>query len=158
MGHRVAVLRDGFLQQVDRPRVLYSKPVNRFVAGFIGSPAMNLVDCPTDHGVAQLAGHAVPVDDAVRAAIGSLDGDVTVGVRPEHLRLSSDGIPGEVVVVEELGSESFVHVHVDHRGETLTLVVRDEGETTTARGDNVHLAFAGATHVFDQAGDRLGDD
>ncbi len=158
MGHRVAVLKDGVLQQADRPRTLYSKPVNRFVAGFIGSPAMNLIDTDvTSEGVA-IGTLGLTLDPSVSSALTAQDDrEVTVGVRPEHLKLSTAGLPGEVTVVEELGSESFVHVTVEHRGEPLVLVVRDAGETTTTRGDIVHVDVAGPTHVFENGGARLGE-
>ncbi len=158
MGHRVAVLDHGVLQQVARPRDLYSKPENRFVAGFIGSPAMNLVDVDATNGIA-IAGGTVPFDDSVNVANQS--GTVSVGVRPEHLSLVTDGTPdsiaGEVTVVEELGSEAFVHVRTKHQGDDLTLVVRDEGETSTQRGDQVSVAFTGPTHLFGADGERVGD-
>ena len=156
MGHRVAVLRDGKLQQVDSPGTLYSDPVNRFVAGFIGSPAMNLIDVERTAGDLFLGDMVVPVDKKVDSRLRKHGGtQFSVGVRPEHLTLGSEGLGGEVVVVEELGSESFVHVHVEHQGETQTLVVRDQGETSTRRGDNVKIAVAGKTHVFNEDGTRV---
>lgn len=159
MGHRVAVLRDGKLQQCDRPSVLYSRPTNRFVAGFIGSPAMNLIDCSVAGGALELGGSSVPIGAGIGSTLELAGSSVTVGVRPEHMTLGSaeaDGIPGEVVVVEELGSEAFVHVHVEHQGEKMTLVVRDEGETSTRRGDNVRVGLGAKTHVFGSDGLRLG--
>jgi len=156
MGHRVAVLRDGKLQQVAKPSELYSSPVNRFVAGFIGSPAMNLIDCERVGGDLHIDNVVVPLADGVESSLANMsDETFTVGVRPEHLEFGQEGIAGEVVVVEELGSESFVHVHVKHQGETLTVVVRDEGETSTQRGDNVKIAVAGKTHVFGADGARV---
>ena len=158
MGDRVAVLDHGVLQQVDRPSTLYSKPVNRFVAGFIGSPAMNLLECDVVDGAPQLGGIAMPVSPDVASALRSGSGSsVTFGVRPEHMSLGTSGVPGEVTVVEELGSEAFVHVAIDHRGERTTLVVRDEGETATVRGDMVHVTAEAKTHVFDADGARIGD-
>ncbi|MEM9033162.1 MAG: sn-glycerol-3-phosphate ABC transporter ATP-binding protein UgpC [Actinomycetota bacterium] len=158
MGHRVAVLKDGILQQVAAPRELYRRPVNRFVAGFIGSPAMNLVDVEVSSELLQLAGEDVPLDaDVAHALRNGFGGSSTVGIRPEHLALAAEGIPGRVSVVEELGSESFVHVVVKHEGDDLVIVVRDEGETDTARGDDVHVGFRGPVHVFDPDGARLGD-
>ncbi|MEM7338093.1 MAG: sn-glycerol-3-phosphate ABC transporter ATP-binding protein UgpC [Actinomycetota bacterium] len=151
MGHRVAVLRGGELQQVDRPRDLYSAPANRFVAGFIGSPAMNLVDVAPSDGAVTLG--TMKVDASAAAAAAA----TTVGVRPEHLTFTSDGTPGEVVVVEELGSQAFVHVAIQHQGERTVIVVRDEGETQTQRGDNVQLAIDGPTHLFDAEGNRITD-
>jgi len=155
MGHRVAVLDHGFLQQVDKPSTLYSRPVNRFVAGFIGSPAMNILDCAPSKGAPIVGGFEVPLADSVADAVTGASGPLALGVRPEHLELSTTGVPGEVVVVEELGSESFVHVHIEHEGETKTMVVRDEGETTTQRGDNVKIGFTEKLHFFEENGDRL---
>jgi multiple sugar transport system ATP-binding protein len=159
MGHRVAVLNFGVLQQVDTPAVLYSHPKNRFVAGFIGSPAMNLVDSDVtgDNGL-KLGNIVVPLSPDVAAALEALEpGTYTVGVRPEHLQIGTEGIPGEVSVVEELGSESFVHVNVAHQGEALVLVVRAEGQTSIQRGDNVQVGFRGPVHLFAPDGERVGD-
>jgi len=157
MGHRVAVLKDGLLQQVDSPRTLYNAPKNRFVAGFIGSPAMNLLDAERVDGNLQLAGTDVPLPDDVYAAVRAQSGpDFAVGVRPEHLGLSDTGISGEVAVVEELGSESFVHVRVKHQGDDAVFVVREDGQTAVSRGDNVHLSIVGAVHVFGDDGERIG--
>jgi multiple sugar transport system ATP-binding protein len=156
MGDRVAVLKDGFLQQVDRPKVLYDRPTNLFVAGFIGSPAMNLVETNVTDGQVKLGGMTLPVESAVNARLrDGLGGRVTIGVRPEHFRFSSEGLPGEVMVVEELGSEAFVHVHVLHEGNDRSLVVRTEGGTSAARGDRVRLEVIGPVHAFDSAGDRV---
>ena len=158
MGHRVAVLRDGVLQQVDKPRNLYSHPANLFVAGFIGSPAMNLVDVARSNGAAPSIGSLpVPVGPDVTRDLESTPDDLVVGVRPEHFTIGSDGLPGEVIVVEELGSEAYIHVEVQHQQEPMTLVVRAPGETRIDRGDNVHIAITGPTHVFTTDGRRLGD-
>ncbi|NNC78709.1 MAG: sn-glycerol-3-phosphate ABC transporter ATP-binding protein UgpC [Acidimicrobiales bacterium] len=156
MGHRVAVLDHGLLMQVDRPRNLYSQPKNRFVAGFIGSPAMNIVDVERTDGDLMISSLPVPLKPEVDAAVkASSDAKFAVGVRPEHMTLAADGLPGEVTVVEELGSEAFVHVRVSHQGADLDLVVRDGGETETARGDNVSVQITGATHVFGADGERV---
>ncbi len=156
MGHRVAVLNFGVLQQVDAPRTLYSAPANKFVAGFIGSPAMNLLAASDVGGRAGIGGVQVPLSDAVAAAAGAHPArELTVGVRPEHLQLGSEGIPGEAIVVEELGSESFVHVRIDHLGESTTIVVRDEGETDVRRGDNVSVGFNGPVHLFGPDDQRI---
>lgn len=158
MGHRVAVLKDGKLQQVDTPSNLYSKPKNRFVAGFIGSPAMNLVDVSSTDQAPQLCGTPLPLSPDVEAAVGAQSaGAIAIGVRPEHLSLSSDGVRGQVGVVEDLGSESFVHVTVEHEQSSLVLVVRTDGQTSVRRGDNVGLTVAGPVHVFGADGERLGD-
>ncbi len=158
MGHRVAVLKDGLLQQVDRPRTLYSHPVNLFVAGFIGSPAMNLVEVSSEGADGlRLGSLSLPIDEQITHDLAARGpGAYTVGVRPEHLQLADEGIAGEVTVVEELGSESYVHVTVEHQGGPLLLVVRAEGETMIQRGDNVQVACRGPVHVFAPNGERIG--
>ena len=102
MGDRVAVLKDGLLQQVDTPRNLYDNPANAFVAGFIGSPAMNLLTAPVVGGKAKLGN----LEIAVPASAGS---SVTVGIRPEGFAPASSGFEVLVEVVEELGSDAFVY-------------------------------------------------
>ena len=113
MGHRVAVLKDGLLQQVDTPRTLYDKPANVFVAGFIGSPAMNIKTVKLGDNGANLGGLAVPLSrEAVAAAGEGADGKVTVGFRPEDVQLVGQGDGGlsmTVDLVEELGSDAYVY-------------------------------------------------
>ena len=156
MGHRVAVLKDGILQQVDRPRTLYNNPANRFVAGFIGSPAMNLVDVERVDGKLSIGGLAIPLDEATAATVaGYASSDFTVGIRPEHFVLADDGIPGEVTVVEALGSESFIHVKIAHQGEELVLVVQESGQSDIERGDAVTVNRTGPVHVFGSDGERV---
>jgi multiple sugar transport system ATP-binding protein len=112
LGQRVAVLRDGKIQQVDTPQALYAYPTNLFVAAFIGSPAMNLVEADIADGVLSFAGYRLPV----RAA---QQGRVVVGIRPEALQdaafadLSLPQIDVTVEVVEELGAETHVIFPVD---------------------------------------------
>lgn len=155
MGHRVAVLKDGILQQVDRPRTLYSHPNNLFVAGFIGSPAMNLLPITPADGRFEVSSVPVPIAPDVQQELQNID--YMVGVRPEHLSLGAEGIPGEVVVVEELGSEAYLHVKIVHQAKEVDLVVRSAGETDIERGNNVHIRFNGPTHVFEaESGRRLG--
>lgn len=157
MGHRVAVLNFGVLQQCDTPRALYSRPINRFVAGFIGSPAMNLVDVEVGGEGIQLGGHDVPLPAETASELTRRGaGTYALGARPEHLELGTTGVPASVTVVEELGSEAFVFVNIDHQGESLQLVVRAEGETSIRRGDNVHVDFKGPVHVFAADGERVG--
>ena len=102
MGDRVAVLKDGLLQQVDTPRNLYENPANAFVAGFIGSPAMNLLNAPVSGGKAMLGDLAI----AVPASAGAT---VTVGIRPEGFTPATSGFHVLVEVVEELGADAFVY-------------------------------------------------
>jgi len=102
MGDRVAVLKDGLLQQVDTPRNLYDNPANAFVAGFIGSPAMNLLIAPVIGGKAKLGNLEIDVAASAGAS-------VTVGIRPEGFAPASSGFDVLVEVVEELGSDAFVY-------------------------------------------------
>jgi multiple sugar transport system ATP-binding protein len=102
MGDRVAVLKDGLLQQVDTPRNLYEKPQNVFVAGFIGSPAMNLLTASVSGGKAMLGNLGIAVPSSAGAS-------VTVGIRPEGLIPASTGFEVAVEVVEELGSDAYVY-------------------------------------------------
>ena len=158
MGHRVAVLKDGLLQQVDTPRVLYRAPKNRFVAGFIGSPAMNLVEVTRTDGELRFGNSIVPLPEAAALAMREQsDATFSFGVRPEHLRFVDSGISGVVSVVEELGSEAFVHARVEHDGESQLIVVRQDGTSTVGRGDNVSIEIAGPVHLFGSDGERLGD-
>ena len=114
MGDRIAVLKDGLLQQVGTPREMYDVPANVFVAGFIGSPAMNIGTFPVLDGAASVGNSRISLP---REAIGSLadddKGNITVGFRPEDLDVvpagTPDSIPVYVNIVEELGSDAFVY-------------------------------------------------
>jgi len=144
MGDRVAVLRDGYLQQCDTPAILYHAPANLFVAGFIGSPAMNTLAVART-GPVEIAGTRIGVDD-------DLGGDRTVvGFRPEAVVVGSGSIAARIRVVEDLGSEVFVHVLIDHSGEERRLVARAEPPFPGQAGDSVQLGLRGAVHLFDEA-------
>jgi multiple sugar transport system ATP-binding protein len=155
LGHRVAVLHDGQLQQCDTPRALYERPVNTFVAGFIGSPSMNLVTLPLDaNGTVSLGGVDIPLPPEV-AANGRPR--LLVGLRPESLELASDGVPAEVQVVEELGADAFVFCVSQLAGETTKLVARTEAKRAPERGERVTLRpRAEDAQLFDpETGERL---
>jgi multiple sugar transport system ATP-binding protein len=147
LGDRVAVLSDGKLQQCDTPRALYARPANVFVAGFIGSPAMNLCHVPCDNGSVRFGG----VSFAVPA--GTARGDVVVGLRPESLALAPDGIAAEVEVVEEIGPDSYVFAAAD----VGRLVARVETRLAPQRGERIALRpHPDEAHLFDPAtGARL---
>jgi multiple sugar transport system ATP-binding protein len=115
MGDRVAVMKDGVLQQCDTPRTLYDDPVNAFVAGFIGSPAMNLIEGRLVEGGVALGSTVVPTPPGQARPEGRGDDRiVTVGLRPESLTLGpeGEGIPAVVSVVEELGAEAFIYAQM----------------------------------------------
>ncbi|MFC0599922.1 ABC transporter ATP-binding protein [Streptomyces palmae] len=175
MGDRVAVLKDGLLQQVDSPRNMYDRPANLFVAGFIGSPAMNLVEVPITDGGVKFGNSVVPVSrEALSAAADRGDTTVTVGVRPEHFDLvgaggevsgksltkdAPAGLAVTVNVVEELGADGYVYGHAEVGGETKDLVVRVNGRQVPAKGSVLHVVpRPGETHVFStSSGERLSD-
>ncbi|GAB3502533.1 ABC transporter ATP-binding protein [Amycolatopsis cihanbeyliensis] len=163
MGHRVAVLKDGLLQQCDTPRVLYERPLNSFVAGFIGSPSMNLHDAPLSAQGAQLDGLTVPLPRAtLEAARQEGLSSVTVGLRPEALRLVEPG--GEsaklsVELVEELGADAYVHGSIQVGDQTARLIVRVDGRRPPQLGETVQLRLDDPeqVHVFSpETGLRLG--
>jgi multiple sugar transport system ATP-binding protein len=142
MGHRVAVLRDGDLQQVDAPSTLYHEPANVFVAGFIGSPAMNMLPVSVD-GSVKIAGAKIRIGQA-------LGGPATIGFRPETVTIGDDGpIPARIRVVEDLGSEAFVHLVVDHEGDERRIVAKVDPPFAGEPDENVRLTLRGALHLFD---------
>jgi len=161
MGDRVAVLKDGKLQQVDTPLNLYDKPVNSFVAGFIGSPAMNLFTVPVTPQGAKLGTLTVPLPRGADAKIGD-DKDVVLGVRPEAFRPTGSGESGletTVEVVEELGSDAYVYASVEQDGDTQTVIARHEARTVPPRGGKLNLCVdPDKVHMFTTStGERLGD-
>jgi multiple sugar transport system ATP-binding protein len=138
MGHRVAVLRDGQLQQCATPRQLYDNPVNQFVAGFIGSPAMNLLIAPLTDDGAQLGGTKLPLPAAASTAARQAGlSELVIGIRPEHLHLANGAgeLRGEVLVVEELGADALLHVRLAGGGDPV--VARAEGRKPPAQGQGV---------------------
>jgi multiple sugar transport system ATP-binding protein len=158
MGDRVAVLKDGVLQQLASPRSMYDRPANVFVAGFIGSPAMNLFDIEVGaDGSTHLGNFSLPLPRDAAAALTSKQ--VTLGVRPEDLRLAATdkGIPATVEVVEELGSDAFLHASVRGDDGTQLLVARVDPKNPPAKGEEVSLApTTDHLHWFDSAtGERV---
>ncbi len=158
MGDRVAVMMDGILQQVDTPLALYDKPGNLFVAGFIGSPGMNLMKAAAREGRAVLGGYSVPIP---REATDRMNGGgVTVGVRPENWRLvgpGDGGLPIKVSVVEELGADGYLYGTSDVEGTPENLVVRVQARRCHQKGETVHVTTdPDHVHVFDtETGIRL---
>jgi multiple sugar transport system ATP-binding protein len=154
MGDRVAVLRDGILQQCATPRDLFIRPANTFVAGFIGSPAMNMLQCTaTSNGLAY-GSLELPLAAVQRSALTS--DQVTIGVRPEALRIGDKGLEATIVAIEELGSDSFVYCTPNGHSD-VSLVARTDGLNMSQAGTTVHLMpDVTAMHVFDTAtGGRL---
>ena len=152
MGDRVAVLKDGLLMQVDTPRNLYDKPTNVFVAGFIGSPAMNLLEGAIEGGAFVTKGGLRLPLPANRASAPA-GRPLVYGLRPEHITLSDGGVPVEVVVVEPTGSETLIVVKGGHTEFDCLFRSRihpKPGETLRIQPDTAHV------HLFDaESGRRL---
>jgi multiple sugar transport system ATP-binding protein len=166
MGDRVAVLNDGSLQQVDVPRTLYDRPANVFVAGFIGSPAMNIVDVQLNDSGAVLGGHAIPLPRSTMTALSAENArSATLGFRPESVEVAGagEGFPFEVVVVEELGPDAYAYGTLPRGegglGDKLT-TIRVDAHKPPAKGETVHLKVrAGELHVFStESGLRVSTD
>ena len=154
MGDRVAVMNNGILQQCAPPRELFTKPVNEFVAGFIGSPAMNLLPSTTDGTDATYGSLRVTLTPEQLEALTSAA--VTVGIRPNDFEIrAGGGLNATVEFVEELGSEAFLYCSAD--GTDKEIVARTDGLGLLQSGDNVSLVPRTAgVHLFDtRSGARL---
>jgi multiple sugar transport system ATP-binding protein len=140
MGNRIVVMKDGEIQQADEPLTVYHKPANTFVAGFIGSPPMNLFDAHIEDGKILLQDEPVRVSEELAAKIRDAGlQKVTVGIRPQDFRLTepSNGayIKSKVDLIETLGAEAFVHAKLDGR----TFVFQIDPMLKMQIGDNVGL-------------------
>ncbi|MGV8977918.1 MAG: ABC transporter ATP-binding protein [Cellulomonas sp.] len=167
MGDRIAVLKDGVLQQVGTPRDMYDTPTNVFVAGFIGSPAMNIGTFPVLEGFAQIGRARIAVPRSVISGLAPEDkNQLTVGFRPEALDVvpvgTPDSIPVEVNLVEELGSDAFVYGSLTNEfGAALAItsgagdaqvIVRVDPRQVPAKGETVAVLIRpGEQHLFHAA-------
>ncbi|RWL44325.1 MAG: ABC transporter ATP-binding protein [Mesorhizobium sp.] len=174
MGDRVAVLKGGVLQQVDTPKRLYESPVNAFVAGFIGSPSMNLFEGKLTGDELTAGTFAIRLQDAAfvrRPGLRSYAGrKIVFGIRPEHLYDSSlesgrkyQTVPAKVTSIEELGSEHIVHLNIDavrvdsgdpdavqDFGMASNAVAKFEPESAVRSGSEIRLALDDTKlHFFD---------
>ncbi len=172
MGDRIAVLKDGILQQVGTPREMYDTPANVFVAGFIGSPAMNIGTFPVLDGHASLGRSRVPLSREVISQLTEDDKNhVTLGFRPESVDVvpagTPDAVPVIVNIVEELGSDAFVYGSLTNEfGQTNTVhsgagdaqvIVRVDPRQVPAKGETVAIRIrAGEQHLFHAgSGERI---
>jgi multiple sugar transport system ATP-binding protein len=156
MGDRVAVLKDGILMQIGTPRHLYDHPDNVFVAGFMGSPAMNLLQAPRVDGGVQLGDVVWPV---MRDVLGRTSDDkITVGIRPEDLEIAAHGLAVTVDVVEELGADAYIYGTLRTDMTNMPIIARADGRRPPEKGTTVRLApKADHVHLFDvNSGRRLG--
>ncbi|HHV96965.1 MAG TPA: sn-glycerol-3-phosphate ABC transporter ATP-binding protein UgpC [Clostridiaceae bacterium] len=160
MGTRIVVMKDGFIQQVDTPQALYEKPVNLFVAGFIGSPQMNFINSKIEQledGVYVVFGnHKLKLPESkVKAASNYIGKEVIMGIRPEHIHdeevyiqsLPNCVADAYVEVVEMLGSETLLYLTIDE----LNVTARVNPRTTARSGDTIKVAFdVNRIHLFDK--------
>ncbi len=159
MGDRICVLKDGLLQQVGSPRELYERPANVFVAGFIGSPAMNLFPADVVDAGIRFGTTVVPLPrDLVARPAAS---EVTAGVRPEDVHLSATdhtGIAIDVDLIEELGADGYLYGHAEIHGRRTDFVVRVDGRSHPSVGDTLWITpKQGRLHAFaSDGGERLG--
>jgi len=160
MGDRVAVLKDGLLQQNDTPLNLYDKPANLFVAGFIGSPAMNLLEGKVTNTGIDVGNYTVPLESATRGKLGN-DAAATVGIRPEAFRIvgaEDNGLSVEVAVVEELGADAFLYGLLNGgTDEPKEIIARIDARRPPEKGAKVKLAAdPERIHLFSTAtGERV---
>jgi multiple sugar transport system ATP-binding protein len=155
LGHRVAVLRDARLQQCDTPRALFDRPVNTFVASFVGSPAMNLCRMPLAEDGSVAFGE---VSVGLPAVVNGRS-QVIVGVRPDALEVAAEGLEAGVEVIEELGSDAFIFCGAELADGPARVVARVSARSAPARGERVRLRPSPEydPHVFDaETGERLG--
>jgi multiple sugar transport system ATP-binding protein len=152
LADRIAVLSAGRLMQYDTPSGIYNRPAARFVAGFTGAPAMNLVECVLYEGYADLGDLRVPLPfELARRAAGHVK--LTLGVRPENLRMASAGpqdiaLPAQVVLLEPLGAETLVTLRLGR----CEMVARGPASFTHAPGTDLTVHVAGEhLHLFDAA-------
>jgi inositol-phosphate transport system ATP-binding protein len=144
MADRIVCMRAGRIEQVGTPDDLYLRPRTLFIAGFIGSPPVNLIPAEAHDGIARAGPVGFPCDGA--------GGAVTIGLRPEHLRFADTGLPGRIAQIEPMGRESLCVVSTDV-GQIRVLA---HGNSTRAAGQPVHVAFAPEDSlVFDTATERL---
>jgi ABC-type sugar transport system ATPase subunit len=156
LGQRIAVLDRGRVQQVATPRDLYERPANAFVAGFIGTPPMNLLPARAavdgDAVVITIAGQTLRIaaPERARALAGRAAAVRSAGIRPEEWQLANDGIAARVEHVEFLGHETLLHAAVGDAA----LVIRFPGAFDLTAGDQIRVT-AGAVHLFDSTGARV---
>ncbi len=161
LGDRIVIMRDGFIQQIGTPQEVFHHPYNLFVAGFIGSPQMNMFDgklLKVDGKYAvELDGHTVVLSEEKQAALAANNvepQDVLLGLRPEHIQLADSGVAGTIDVSEQMGSS--VHLHVTAAGKDVVVIVNTKDMTTAEvaqlrSGVAVKLDFGGNNcHVFNK--------
>ena len=157
LGDRIVIMKDGFIQQIGTPQEVFDHPANLFVAGFIGMPQMNMFDAELkkngDKYSLYLQDREVLLSEERQSALkrnNAKEGPVTLGIRPEHISLSDDGIRAKVDVSEMMGSS--VHLHLDVDGRDAVVIVPTLGlSAIPGMGQEIHLTFHDdSVHLFDK--------
>ena len=155
LGDRIVIMRDGFIQQIGTPQEVFDRPANLFVAGFIGTPQMNLFDARLtkngDKYAVEVGGISVELSEDKQTRLNAKNvapQEVTLGVRPDHMMLCESGIKGTVDVSELMGPS--IHLHVTAEGKDVIVIVPANGDTARfPMGSGVNLTFGGnVAHVF----------
>ena len=155
LGDRIVIMRDGFIQQIGTPQEVFDHPANLFVAGFIGTPQMNLFDARLtkngDKYAVEVGGISVELSEDKQTRLNAKNvapQEVTLGVRPDHMMLCESGIKGTVDVSELMGP--IIHLHVTAEGKDVIVIVPANGDTARfPMGSGVNLTFGGSVaHVF----------
>jgi ABC-type sugar transport systems, ATPase componen ts len=152
LGDRIAVMRAGRIEQFGAPDAIYNQPATRFVADFIGSPAMNFIAAERRNGALVCGDVALAVTPAQQAALdASAAPKLLYGVRPEALSLSSHGVPGSIKMIEPTGPDTYALIDTALG----TLTARVPGTLAQRAGDHVMLNWSAAhSHLFDAASER----
>jgi multiple sugar transport system ATP-binding protein len=152
LGDRIAVMREGVVQQLGSPDDIYSRPATRFVAEFIGSPAMNMVGSQRASSGLQAAGHDLALTAEQQGALSAANAsEVTYGLRPESLAFADAGLPGTLAMIEPTGPETYALVDTP----VGQLTARVPGKVNQGVGDRVFLRWSAAdAHLFDAKSEK----
>ena len=162
LGDRIVIMKDGYIQQIGTPQQVFDHPSNLFVAGFIGSPQMNLMDrrLTIQNGkyTVELPGTSVVLSEDKQARLAAKDvpeQEVIVGVRPEHVLLTDSGYKGHVEVSELMGSSEHLHL-TDQSGRDMVVILNDKKDFENySMGTEVNMTFSGdMVHVFSKVDEK----
>ncbi|MDO4940746.1 MAG: sn-glycerol-3-phosphate ABC transporter ATP-binding protein UgpC [Erysipelotrichaceae bacterium] len=160
LGDRIVVMKDGYIQQIGTPQEVFDHPRNLFVAGFIGTPAMNTFDAKLvkegDKYYVEIENEKVELskEKEERLLANNVESqDVILGIRPDHIQITDKGISGKVDVSELMGTSS--HLHMTVMGKDCIAIIPNNGETVNYMGKDIHISFNGnVAHVFSKADDK----
>jgi len=159
MGDRIVVMKNGYIQQVDTPMNLYENPTNLFVATFLGSPQMNIIKCVIEkkgealeavlNGIDSLRVRFPALKQKELANESFIGKNLLLGLRPEHICLSEEGLPATVEVVEHLGDETIIYAKIEGQNEDI-VIKETEGQIHHEK-DRIHLSpLMEEAHLFDE--------